>query len=121
MNATNHSSLYKQDMRPVYRSKVCGNGWHRVKNPVKFTKGGENERCASLYFEHVVDADNDTIYFAFTYPYSYEMVQKDLQQLENHVNDLSAPGSLFYQREVVTKTPEVSRNKCHAINTLLYN
>ena len=108
MNATNHSSLYKQDMRPVYRSKVCGNDeWRRVKHPVKFSKGGESDRCACLCFEHTVDTSEDTIYFAFTYPYTYEMAQKDLQQLETHTNDLSTPGSVFYQREILTKTPEV--------------
>ena len=106
MNATNHSSLYKQDMRPVFRNKASGSNWQRVRNVVKFTKG-ESERCAYLYFEHTVDADEDTIYFAFTYPYSYEMVQKDLEELESHVNDLKAPGTLFYQREILTTTPEV--------------
>ena len=114
MNATNHSSLYKQDMRPVYRNKASGIRWQRIKNAVKFTKGGDSERSAYLNFEHVIDADDDTTYFAFTYPYTYEMVQKDLEDLKSHVNDLSTPGSLFYQREILTKTPEV-------MITLIYN
>ena len=39
VNATNHTSLYKQDMRPVYKCNFTNKKWTRVRNPVKFSKG----------------------------------------------------------------------------------
>jgi hypothetical protein len=58
-----------------------------------------------LFFEHSVDAENDKIYFAFTYPYSYTMLQQELEQYDNiHVNNLKEAGSVYYQRELLTKS-----------------
>jgi hypothetical protein len=63
-------------------------------------------------FEHVVDAENDVIWFAFTYPYSYATLQSELEILDSRFdtallggngNAKSAP-YIYYQRELLTRS-----------------
>lgn len=87
--------------RPVYRSNSTNQKWVRIRSSVRFIKEGEN---AQLYFEHSVDADNDKIFFAFTYPYSYTQVQTELANYDIHINRMDAPDTIFYQRELLTNS-----------------
>ena len=81
VNASNHSGLYKHDMRPVYRSNSTNQRWTRLKNSVRFAK---QDDTAQLYFEHNVETTDDKLFFAFTYPYTYSMVLNDLTHLDKH-------------------------------------
>ena len=103
MNASNHGGLYKHDMRPVWKSMSGNKKWSRLRLPVKFSKvdGG-----AHLYFEHTIDLADDKIYFAFTYPYTYTMVQDDLADLESKTYDIMRPDDIFTQREIVTTSAD---------------
>lgn len=107
MNAANHSGLYKQDMRPVYRCSSSGNAWARLKSPVKFQR--QTEKSATLNFEYTMEADDEVVYFAFTYPYGYNEVQKELDDLEARYGtevDMSKPDGIYFRREVITLTPD---------------
>lgn len=106
VNASNHSGLYKHDMRPVYRSNSTNQKWVRIRSSVRFIKDGDS---AQLYFEHSIDSDNDKIYFAFTYPYSYSQLQSELAGYDMHLNRMDAPGSIFYQRELLTHSCDKRR------------
>jgi hypothetical protein len=101
MNQQRNGSLYKFDHRPVFKCESSGMKWNRIRSPCKFNK---NDECP-LSFEHQV-ADNGTLHFAFTYPYTYTMVQDDLNQFNNHVNLMDKPDSIYYQRELVTNSPD---------------
>lgn len=103
MNANKHASLYRQDMRPVFRTGAIGSKWSRIRSAVKF------QHDSPLVFEYNHDTCDDKIYFAFTYPYTYSMVQEDLTALDAHVNDLSVPTSIYYMRELLTETPDRNR------------
>jgi hypothetical protein len=104
MNTGNHAALYKHDMRPVFRSVVSNKKWARIQSPARFTK---SDGAAQLYFEHSVEHDEDKIYFAFTYPYTYTTMQNDLDQIERkHENDFNDKESIYFYREVVLKTPD---------------
>lgn len=104
MNQQRNGSLYKFDHRPVYKAESTGMKWCRIRNAVKFNK---NDECP-LSFEHHV-TDESTIHFAFTYPYTYTMVQNDLDSLSNHANTMEVPDSIFYQRELLTFSPDKRR------------
>ena len=80
MNASNHGGLYKHDMRPVFRTLQTNKKWSRIRSPAKFNK---KEDGATLSFEYQVEMKDDKIYFAFTYPYTYTMVQNDVQQVSS--------------------------------------
>jgi hypothetical protein len=63
-----------------------------------------------LFFEHSVECENDKLTFAFTYPYSYTQLQTELELLDNtHTNNLKEEGSIYYQREVVTRSGDGRR------------
>lgn len=85
----------------MYRSSATNQKWVRIRSSVRFIKEGEN---AQLYFEHSVDADNDKIFFAFTYPYTYTQMQTELANFDMHTNCMDVPDSIFYQRELLTSS-----------------
>lgn len=43
VNASNHSGLYKHDMRPVFRSNTTNQKWIRIKNSVRFIKNDDGK------------------------------------------------------------------------------
>ena len=56
-----------------------------------------------MIFEHNIELSNDTIYFAFTYPYTYEMVQNDLNiidELNKNIN-MNDNDSIYCTKELV--------------------
>ena len=103
-NMNNLGKLFRHDMRPVFRSVVSNKKWARIQSPARFTK---SDGAAQLYFEHSVEHDEDKIYFAFTYPYTYTTMQNDLDQIERkHENDFNDKERIYFYREVVLKTPD---------------
>lgn len=96
-----HHSLYKQDMRPVYKSSVTCHRWMRLKRSVRIICI-EEDKC--IAFEHITSSNETEIYFAFTYPYSYETLQQDLQAYET-----SPRSSPYFFRELLTFSPEGRR------------
>lgn len=74
----------------------------RIKSSVRFTK---DITPPQLYFEHGVEQANEKLYFAFTFPYTYSMLQNELEEFDTrHANNLSEADSVFYQREVITRS-----------------
>ena len=102
-NVSPHCSLYKFDMRPVYRCKSTNNKWTRVRQSVTMEKV---EDLGNLHIEHNIEIPNDKIYFCFTYPYTYEMVQQDMKTVDDYVVNYSVPDSIYCAREVLIRTPE---------------
>jgi hypothetical protein len=103
MNTKRHGALYRCDMRPVFKSQVTNNKWCRMRKSVRTDEEGR------LFFEHTNELENDTIYFAFTYPYSYSDLQAELIRLDSHINNFEAPGSIFYKRELLTRSIDQRR------------
>lgn len=69
---------------------------------MRFSKDGNSQQ---LYFEHSVDIADDKLYFAFTYPYTYTMMQQELEEFDqNHINDPNNTDSIFYMRELITNS-----------------
>lgn len=85
----------------MYRSNATNQRWVRIKSSVRFLKETD---AAQLFFEHSVDQDQDRITIAFTYPYSYTQIQNELDAYGAHQNNFDAPGSLFFQRELLTRS-----------------
>jgi hypothetical protein len=102
-NASSHATLYKQDMRPVYKAQSTNNKWVRIKTSVRYQK---SELSATLFFDHMIEQTDEKVYFSFTYPYTYSMVQNDMNAIETRQNDLTTEGSLFAYREILTTSPE---------------
>ena len=59
-----------------------------------------------LTFDHHTEAFDDVIYFAFTYPYTYEMVQNDLKIIDKLALEINFRDSecIYCCRELVTNS-----------------
>lgn len=121
LNVSPHSSLYKFDMRPVVRCNATNQKWVRLKQSVQFNKADD---LGQLHFQYVVERDKDKVYFCFTYPYTYEMVQNDMLQLDilSASINYNDKNSIYCNREVITKTPDgrnidyITISSCDGIN-----
>ena len=72
-----------------------------MKKSVQYEK--QDDGIPLLAFEHIIEANNDEVYFAFTYPYTYEMVQDDLKvidEISKNMN-MSIAESIYCTRELV--------------------
>jgi len=120
MNASNHAALYRQDMRPVYHGKTSNHKWCRLRSTVTFTRV-EDSPYPQMSFEHPVDTADDVLSFAFTFPYTYTMVQEDMaavDALEAQAN-LADPHGIYCCRELLTRSCDglrvdlVTITSCH--------
>ncbi len=104
-NSSYKTGLYKHDMRPVYKSNTTNQKWVRLRTPLHPVKEPGNAN-PHLCFEHYVELSGDKLYFAFTYPYTYAMVQNDCLLFDNHVNIMDDKESLYCTRELLINTPD---------------
>ena len=99
------SPPHPSPQRPVYKSKSSGDKWTRLRNYVHFTKA-EDGGYPQLMFEHNLDQIDDELFFAFTYPYTYTMVQDDmaLVDAQSQRMDANNPDSIYCTRELLARS-----------------
>lgn len=85
VNFVKETSLYSDGMQPLVRSKrremIVGERWMREGRDISYTRSGEMRRKASdtgevqyfyvLSFTYAFEFWYDTVYFAYSYPYTY--------------------------------------------------
>mmetsp|Transcript_99000 Transcript_99000/g.280392 ORF Transcript_99000/g.280392 Transcript_99000/m.280392 type:complete len:1133 (-) Transcript_99000:326-3724(-) len=105
-NMSKPGSLFAQGMRPVVWSERCGRGWERGCGGVQYRpsehKSKPGERAAkyhSLEFSYTFEHKDDTVFFAYHYPYTYTYLQEFLAELQ--ANPYTAR---FLQRGMLCKT-----------------
>ncbi|XP_055371529.1 cytosolic carboxypeptidase 1 [Condylostylus longicornis] len=96
VNLVKSDSLYNEGMRPLMysnaNSKLMGIGWRRCgdnicyfKNDEEASSEDEDENTSyTLTFNIQFPHDNDTVYFAHSYPYTYSDLQDYLMAIQNH-------------------------------------
>ena len=96
-NLSNSTNLYEWGLKPVFRVKN-EQKWNLVTTAVNFEKVSED--WFTLKFDHEFTYDpSAVIYFAFTYPFGYEDVWKQLDQLEIM---LQSSEEIYFKRELLT-------------------
>ena len=121
LNLAKSDSLYNEGMRVLAFSsglrKEAGLGWHRVGSDIGYYQNGyrrENVRFAQRYyytftFSHeFTGPDNDQVYFAHCFPYTYSDLQDDLTRIEKD----SYTANFFYRN---TLCRSLAGNKCEYI------
>jgi hypothetical protein len=83
---------------------------------VLFIRPDDGSPSPQIVFEHTVDAADDTLFLAFTYPYSYTDVQADMAAVDAaaaqaHAAVLAAPvvpdpEAIYCCRELLTRSPD---------------
>ena len=75
----------------VYSTKIFeqhGIGWHRAGNDIAYYANGirktvnPNKCFYTLKFSYSFTHDNDQVYFAYSYPYTYSQLTEYLNKLE---------------------------------------
>ncbi|CEM05679.1 unnamed protein product [Vitrella brassicaformis CCMP3155] len=88
-NCAKPNSLYSQGMRPVSWSTKAGRGWERAGRNIRYSRGTllrPNDRgyFSVLSFEYDWEHEDDTVFFAYHYPYTYSLLQDFLDALEEN-------------------------------------
>jgi hypothetical protein len=99
MNFTKPDSLFNFGMKvSIYSDKMAqgtdeegtnGRGWYRGGDRISYYGNGIKKdvgySCFCYYtlsFSYKFQHDDDTVYFAFCFPYSYSDLQSDLMEIE---------------------------------------
>lgn len=108
----------------MYKSSATGNKWTRIKGSLRFQKEKETSELVQIFFEHGVEANEDKIFFAFTYPYTYTVLQSELAEIDNSFKSSSSSSSgqnsedIYYKRELVTESCDRRRIDLLTITSL---
>ncbi|XP_059479393.1 cytosolic carboxypeptidase 2-like [Neocloeon triangulifer] len=96
VNLMKQDSLYSNGMRPLMystkKAELKRVGWHRTGDNITYFKNDLQEfrtdeeecPCYTLTFTLYFPYDNDTVYIAHCYPYTYSTLQDYLLNLQNH-------------------------------------
>ena len=93
--------LYREGMLPVYRTQLTPI-WRRIKHPIVSLES--NEKGLEVTFKHTFETNNDTVFFAFTYPWSYSENLDFLDYLSNKV--LHNNPNIYFHRETIAYSQE---------------
>ena len=79
-------------------------GWHRACTDINYFKNnirkGETKRFYyTLTFTYDFEYDNDTVFFAYCFPYSYKDLKKDISEIER-----VKKRSKFLKRSILCKS-----------------
>eukprot|EP00792_Barthelona_sp_PAP020_P003925 TRINITY_DN1760_c0_g1_i1.p1 TRINITY_DN1760_c0_g1~~TRINITY_DN1760_c0_g1_i1.p1 ORF type:complete len:995 (+),score=192.08 TRINITY_DN1760_c0_g1_i1:71-3055(+) len=105
INLTKADSLYNKGMQPVVYSEYLAKkkvGWQRAGTDVCYFPNRQKRKHGhymTLTFSYTALADNDTVYFAHCFPYTYTILQMYLNTLEN-----DPVRSKTFRRKVLCKT-----------------
>lgn len=84
-NMNKQAKLYSMGLRPVYRVIPKGKGWQRIPGPTKWNRGTSG---LEVHFQHTfAQNDDERVYFAFTYPFSYHDIQEKTKKIEEKLQD----------------------------------
>ena len=90
INLLKPDSLYNHGMRPLMYSEIeakkYGKGWVRAGRDVCYYQNSMKKKTVGHYytltFRVQTNNDNDTVYFAHSYPYTYSDLHRYLDKLE---------------------------------------
>ena len=104
INLGKFGSLYNQGMLPLIKSLKKGGDWFRGGTNIKYfpTAVSGYEGCYTLAFNYRFEELHDTVYFAFSYPYTYQELNTKLDELREKHSDIARVNTLC---ETVTKNP----------------
>ncbi|XP_014276546.1 cytosolic carboxypeptidase-like protein 5 isoform X2 [Halyomorpha halys] len=116
INLNKQCKMYAQGMTPVYKVVPGKNHWERIKDKPTFNM--EDKQFTVSFVYRFGDTRLQTVYFAFTYPYTYTDLLNHLAALENHSKTKLGHGDnnsepkqddIYFHRELLTYSLESRR------------
>lgn len=93
--------MFRTGMKPCVYSVKAGKGWERTGSNIQYRKNSihldEDRAYYSLTFSYEFLHEDDEVFFAYCYPYTYTRLQRFLEGLEAKHSDKM-------RRKVITKT-----------------
>lgn len=99
LNLSKPDSLFNEGMKVLVQSEKQSEekdiGWYRAGQNISYyhngiskssRKTGNNKTLYTLTFTYEFQYDDDTVYFAYCYPYNYSDVLDDLTKISNDPN-----------------------------------
>eukprot|EP00756_Hemistasia_phaeocysticola_P013248 Hpha_TRINITY_DN15262_c1_g12::TRINITY_DN15262_c1_g12_i1::g.64303::m.64303 len=108
-NLNSQQKLFAQDMRPVFCRGLNPTQWERIENrPQMRVASGQS---VMLSFYHSFISEGETVWFAFTYPYSFTQLQQNIGVWAQAAQPTSATASngIYFVRECMGQTLEGRR------------
>ncbi|KAF5308101.1 hypothetical protein FQR65_LT00644 [Abscondita terminalis] len=88
VNLTKHEGLWKHGMKPVMYSKLDASahniGWRRCGDDIAYYHNDNSDNCGILTFTLDFPHDDDEVFIAYSYPYTYSDLQCYLKELANN-------------------------------------
>ena len=85
-NLNNQGKLFKHDFRPVVRSHPSQPQWERLPVSVQHELYDPEQKLFAITFSHRFASDAETVYFAFTFPYSFKDILTRTDELQVPAN-----------------------------------
>ncbi|OAF69171.1 ATP/GTP-binding protein-like 5 [Intoshia linei] len=99
MNLNRHGKLFGQGFAPVTRTIPGKLGWERVSSRVVYDFISSETKILTFHHKFTAALKSFT-YFAFTYPWSYEKCQTQLEKLDRKYANCKL-GEIYYYRELL--------------------
>ncbi len=93
-NLNNQGKLFKHDFRPVVRSHPSQPQWERLPVSVQHELYDPEQKLFAISFTHRFATDNETVYFAFTFPYSFNDILTRTNELQVQAGLSSRDGGM---------------------------
>lgn len=87
-NLGKFESLYNEGMKPLVKSTKEGSQWKRSGSNITYSQNKENNSY-SLTFNYNFTHTDDTVYFAYSHPYTYADLLIDLEKIINNHSDIA--------------------------------
>lgn len=87
INLCKSGSLYNSGMKVLIRSEKCGGDWFRGGEDISYyangiARGKKGKTYYTMTFKYNFPHNNDTVFFAYSYPYTFTNMMEYLQNLE---------------------------------------
>jgi hypothetical protein len=88
MNLGKFESLYNEGMKPLVRSKKDGDVWKRDGMGISYLQNTDDLSYTLTFSYHFKNAD-DLVAFAYSYPYGYNDLMKDMAVVIDNFSDIA--------------------------------
>ena len=100
------AKLYNMGLRPVFRVTPKTKIWQKIQENTSWNKG---KYGMEVNFQYTfTETPEDKVYFAFTYPFSYQDIQEKLQNIEERLKDVKYD-HIYFHRELLGYSVENRR------------
>lgn len=97
---TTQFKLYNAGLRPVFKPCPGDEPWNTIPGELSWKQESDG---FLIEFEHVFTEDHPTVFFSFTYPFSYQEVIEMTDNVEQKCEDQEG---VYFKRELLVHSLE---------------